>query len=91
MKQTGTDGLARVHGHNGAPAILVTQEVMATFDAKNAKSYPFEGGNEVGTGDAGIPAHAAMVTRWMPTNSNSCPGTPSTSIHSSMASRTRSS
>jgi hypothetical protein len=77
-------------GTTGAPAILVTQEVMAAFHAKNAKAYPFRRGNEVGAGDAGIPAHAAMVTRWMPTNSNTCPGTPSTSRHSSMASRTRS-
>jgi hypothetical protein len=63
VEQTGADGLARVHWHNRASAILVTQEVMAAFDANNAKTCPFEGGNEVGTGDAGIPAHAAMVTR----------------------------
>ena len=38
VKQTGTDGLARVHRHNRAPAILVTQEVIAAFTAKNAKA-----------------------------------------------------
>lgn len=41
MEQTGADGLARVHRHNRAPAILVTQKVMAAFNAKNAK--PFRG------------------------------------------------
>lgn len=90
MEQTGADRLARVNRHNGASAICVTQEVMAALYAKNAKTDSLEGGNKVATGDAGIPAHAAMVTRWIPTNSNSCPGTPSTSRHSSMASRMRS-
>lgn len=37
VEQTGTDGLARVHRHNRVPAILVTQEVMATLNAKNRK------------------------------------------------------
>jgi len=54
MEQTGADGLARVHRHNGASAILVTQKVMAAFDTKNAKTCSFEGGNEAGTGDAGF-------------------------------------
>jgi hypothetical protein len=90
VEQTRSDGLARMDWHNRASAIFVTQEVMAAFNAKNAETHAFEGDNEVGTGNAGIPAHAAMVTRWMPTNSKSCPGTPSTSRHSSMASRTRS-
>jgi len=42
VKQTGTDGLTRVHRHNRAPAILVTQEVMATFNAKR-EILPFRG------------------------------------------------
>jgi len=71
VEQTGADGLARVHWYNRAPAVLVTQEMMAASNAKSAKTCPFEGGNEFGTGDPGIPAHAAMVTRWMPTNSKS--------------------
>ena len=54
MKQTGTDRLARVHRHNRAPAILVAQEVMATFNAKDAKTRPLESGYEVGTGDTGF-------------------------------------
>jgi hypothetical protein len=45
VKQTGADGLAKVHGHNHGPAILVTQEVMAAFDANNAKACFFEGGD----------------------------------------------
>jgi len=48
VEQTGADDLARVHRH--APAILVTQKVMAAFNAKNAKTYPFEGANEAVTG-----------------------------------------
>jgi len=67
----------------------MAKEVMAAFDAKNAKASLLEGGNEVSAGDAWRPAHAAMVTRWMPTNSKSCSGEPSTSRHSSMASRMR--
>ena len=76
MEQTGADDLARVHRHNRAPAILLTQKVMPAFNAKNAKTYPCEGGNEVVTGDPGIPAHAAMLTRWMPMNSSPAPACP---------------
>jgi hypothetical protein len=86
----GAGNLARVNRQNRAPAILVTQKVMAAFNAKNAKAYAFECGDEAVAGDAGIPAHAAMVTRWMPMNSKSCAGAPSTSRHNSIASRTRS-
>jgi hypothetical protein len=39
VEQTGADSLARVHRHNCAPAILVTQKVMAAFNAKEAKTY----------------------------------------------------
>jgi hypothetical protein len=49
--------------YDRAPTILVAQEVMAAFDAENGKTGLSEGGNKVGTGDAGAPAHAAMVTR----------------------------
>ena len=87
MKEAGADGFAGVRGHNRAAAILVTQEVVAALDAKNAKASLFEGSNEVRTSDAGNPAHAAMVTRWMPTNSKSCSGAPSTSRHSCCVSR----
>lgn len=55
VKQTGADGLARVHRHDRAPAILVTQEAMAAFHAKNAKACPFQHGNEVGASDAEFP------------------------------------
>src|ERR1700719_3413383 len=87
VKQARTDGLARVRRNNRAAAILVTQEVMAAFYAKNAEAPLFAGGNEVSAGDAGSPADAPTVTRWMPTNSKSCSGAPSTSRQSSMASR----
>jgi hypothetical protein len=66
VKQAGADGLAKVRRNNRAAAILVTQEVMAAFYAKNAEAPLFESGNEVSAGDAGSPAHAATVTRWMP-------------------------
>jgi hypothetical protein len=52
-----------MHRYNRAAAILVAQEVMTTFDAENGKAGLSEGGNKVGAGDAGTPAHAAMVTR----------------------------
>ncbi len=89
VKQAGAYGLAGVRRHNRTAAILVTHEVVAAFHAKNAKASLFEGGNEVSACDAGSPAHAAMVTRWMPMNSKSCVGAPSTSRHSSIASRMR--
>ena len=90
VKQAGADGLACVCGHNRTSAILVAQEMMAAFDTENEETGFCERGNEFRAGDAGRPAHAAMVTRWMPTNSKSCSGVPSTSRHSSMASRMRS-
>ena len=55
VQQTGADGLTRVRRHNRAPAVLVTQKVMTAFNAKNAKTELFEGGNELITFDAGIP------------------------------------
>ena len=65
------DGLAGMHGHNCASAVFVTQKVMAAFDAENGETGLSEGGNYFGPGDARCPAHAAMVTRWMPMNSKS--------------------
>jgi hypothetical protein len=90
MKQTWTDGLACVDRYNRTSAVLMTQEMMATFDAHNAETDLPKGANETMPGDSRTPAHAATVTRWMPTNSNSCSGVPSASRHSSMASRIRS-
>ena len=63
MKESGTDDLARVHGYDCAPAILVAQEVMAAFDAENGETGLAEGSYEVHARDAGTPAQAAMVTR----------------------------
>ena len=71
MKQTGTDGLAGVYGHNGAAAVFVTEKLMAALDAENGKAGLSEGGNYLGSREARCPAHAAMVTRWMTTNSKS--------------------
>jgi hypothetical protein len=36
---------------------------MTAFDAQNAETSFSESSNEFGAGDAGSPAHAAMVTR----------------------------
>ncbi len=80
---------SRLRDNRAAP-ILMAQEMMTAFDPQNVKSNLREHRNEVGASDAQSPAHAAMVTRWMPMNSNSWSGRPSTSRHSSMASRMRS-
>ncbi len=63
MQQAGTDNLARVSGHNRASAIFVPKEVVAASDPKNGEAPFPKRGNQVGAGDAGNPAHAAMVTR----------------------------
>ncbi len=76
VQQTEADVLAGVSGHNRAPAVFMTEEVMTAFDAENRETGLSESGNELLTGDAGCPAHAAMVTRWMPMNSRSCSGVP---------------
>jgi hypothetical protein len=58
----------------------MAQEVMAVFDAKYAEAAITEGCDEVGAGNARNPAHAAIVTRWMPMNSKSRSGVPLTSL-----------
>ena len=90
MEQAWTDRLACVHRYNGASHILMTQEIMPASDTQDAEAGLPKRVNEIGPGDSRTPAHAAMVTRWMPTNSNSCAGATDTSIHSSIASRIRS-
>lgn len=68
----------------------MAEKTMAAFVAQNAETGLREGGYEFGARDAWYSAHAAIVTRWMPTNSSSCSGADSTSSHSAMASRMRS-
>ncbi len=63
VKKSRADDLARVHWYNRASAILVAQKMVAALDANNRKPGPSEGGNKIGAGDAGAPAHAATVTR----------------------------
>ena len=89
MKEAGTDGLPRVRRHNSASSVLMAEEMMAAFDTQDAETGLRECGNEFWAADARGPAHAAIVTRWIPTNSNSCSGAPSTSRQSSIASRMR--
>jgi hypothetical protein len=71
VEQTGADRLAGVYRHDRAAAVFVTEKVMAAFDAENGRAGPSEGSNYLGTREARCPAHAAMVTRWIPTNSKS--------------------
>lgn len=66
-----------MHRHKRAPSVLVVEEMMAAFDAQNSESDLCEGGNEFGARETRRSAHAATVTRWMPTNSSFCSGTPS--------------
>jgi hypothetical protein len=40
VQQAWADGFAGVRRHNRAPAIFVTKEVMAAFDAKNSEASP---------------------------------------------------
>ena len=47
MQQTGTDNLARMYGHDGAPAISVAKEAMATFDSKNNETVLSKGCHQV--------------------------------------------
>lgn len=63
MDKAGADGFASVRRNNGAPTILVTKEVMTSFDAQNDKAGLCECGDEFGSRDARSTAHAAMVTR----------------------------
>lgn len=70
--------------------LLVAEKMVAAFDAQNAKPCLRERSNEFGARHARVSAHAAMVTRWMPTNSNSSSGAPSISKHNAIASRMRS-
>jgi hypothetical protein len=71
VKQTGTDGFAGMQGHNCAAAVFVTENAMAAFDAENGKAGLSEDSNYLGSGEPRRPAHAAMVKRWIPTNSKS--------------------
>ena len=74
MEQAWTDHLTCVGRYNRASPVLMTHEVMATSDTQNAEAGLPKRANEIGPRDPGTPAHAAMVTRWMPTNSKSCSG-----------------
>jgi len=63
---------------------------MAAFDPNNAETCLGKSCDEFGAGETWSEAHAAIVTRWSPTNSNFCSGASSTSRHKAMASRLRS-
>ena len=63
MKESRADGLAGVRGDDRAAAVLVSEEMMAAFDANDPEAGLRKRGNEGRTGDTGEPAQAAMVTR----------------------------
>ena len=69
---------------------LMPEKVVAAPDSSNRKTALGQRQYQLGPGDARSPAHAAIVTRWMPMNSRLCWGTPCTSRHNPIASRTRS-
>ena len=71
------------------PPVIMSEKMMAASDPHDAETSPCKRRDEVRAGDARNPAHAAMVTRCIPTTSNSCAGTLSTSRQSSIASRMR--
>lgn len=51
VEETGTDGLARMGGHNRASPIVLVQEVVAAFDAQHTETGFSERRNEVGAAD----------------------------------------
>ena len=71
VQETWADNLARVRRHDRAPPVLVAEEVMAAFDPENVETGLGERRDEFRAGDARSATHAAIVTRWMPTNSKS--------------------
>jgi len=67
-EQTRPDGLAPVNRNNGAPAIRVTEEVMAAFDPNQREALLAQGLNQTFARERSKIAHTATVTRWTPTN-----------------------
>ena len=78
MRQPRPDCFARVDGHHGASAVPVMEKMVAPLGAHNGESASAQRGQQHRTRDARTPAHAAMVMRWMPTNSRFFSGVPST-------------
>jgi hypothetical protein len=89
MKQPGTNCVARVNGNHGTSTVFVMQEPVTALLANDGEPGSFECGRQSGSGEPRAPAHAAIVMRWMPTNSSDCSGAPATSRQSSTASRIR--
>lgn len=88
-QQARPKSLARVHWHNGASAIRVAKKAVATLASENREAQPAKCVNQLLTCEPGSPAHAATVTRWIPTNSNESSGPPPAARHTSIASRIR--
>jgi len=58
-----TDGLAAMDGNHGAPAIGVTEEVMAPLDPNEIKTKAPKRLEELGAVKCGKCAHAMTATR----------------------------
>lgn len=63
VQQPGPHSLTRVHGHNGTPAIFVTNKMMATSDANHQETVLRQSSHQFRAGDPWTPAHAATVMR----------------------------
>src|ERR1039457_3859612 len=61
--QSGADRLAGMRRHHGGPPILVTEEVVAAFDADHGEACLGERCEQVRARNARNPAHAATVMR----------------------------
>jgi hypothetical protein len=63
MKEARADNFARVHRYDCTSPILMSQEMMAAFDAYDLETSLLERLDKVGAACAWAAAHAAIVTR----------------------------
>ena len=66
--ESATDGLAAMDGNHGAPAVGVTEEVMASLDPNEIKTKATKRLDELSAGECSKCAHAIIAIRWTPTN-----------------------
>ena len=67
-EESATDGFAAMDGNHRAPAVGVTEEVMASLDANEIKAKATKRLDKLGAVKCGKCAHAMTATRWTPTN-----------------------
>ena len=71
-------------------AVLMLETMMAALDADDSETSARQRRYQVRPRSSRTAARAATLIRWVPTNSRTCSGPPSTSRHNSTASRLRS-